>query len=196
MRRVIPGSKSEGERLRHRTSHQETVETLQAAGFRTGGFAGAGSSVRSQMSPDLLRRVEEAEALEDQKAAREQAVRAEAARSWQENQLQSAVTAALVAGEASNPRKLRGETLGHSPAEAVALASARQDHEDMLAEAAKREYLRRVEAQYDAGNQADNSPPTAEQLEAKQLMQQRAKRYREREQDREITARGIRAGVY
>jgi len=40
------------------------------------------------------------------------------------------------------------------------------------------------------------SAPTARQLEAAGLQRARAKRYREREHDRELTARGIRAGIY
>jgi hypothetical protein len=108
MRRV---NRSASERARRAAIREERVERLEGAGIATGGFAGGGS-VRSTMSPDLLRRVEAAEALEDQKVAREQHVRAERARQWQESQLQSAITEALLQGEESSPRRLRGETLG------------------------------------------------------------------------------------
>ena len=79
MRRVVAGSKSEGERSRRRAAREETAETLQARGIPLGGFDGAGS-VRSAMSPGLQRRLEEAEeaeAREQTKLERQRAVRAE-----------------------------------------------------------------------------------------------------------------------
>ena len=90
--------------------------------------------------------------------------------------------------------------MGHTPAEFVALMSARQDLEDVVQEAAKRQAMRRWEAQYDAGLQGDVSAPTARQLAEEELMQGRAKRERARYDQRwtlmlarEQTARQIRA---
>jgi hypothetical protein len=199
MRRA--GFKSEGARATRQTVRDEMAERLEGAGIRIGGF---GDSLRAQMSPATQRRIAEAEAAEAYEAAKQERERAVRAQAWQERSEElarrTAVDEALAAGEDASPRALRGERLGHEPHEFLALMSARQDHEDMVLEAKRLEYLRRCEAAYDAGDYADNSAPTQRQLEADELMRARAARYRARhellsearQQARQDAARGDR----
>jgi hypothetical protein len=181
MRRVVAGFKSEGERQRRAASRAETVETLAARGVSLGGF---GDSLRSQMSPATQARIAEAEAVEAYEAAKAERERSVRAQAWQERQeeaaRQSAIREALEAGEDASPRALRGERLGHTTSEFIALMSARQDVEDAQLEAAKRQAMRRWEASYDAGMSGDVSAPTALQLEEGHQTQQRAARFRQK----------------
>ncbi|HEX6758640.1 MAG TPA: hypothetical protein VF086_09570 [Propionibacteriaceae bacterium] len=199
MRRVVAGSKSEGERLRRQSVRQEMVETLEAVGISTGGFAGGGS-IRDRMSPGLQARLADAEAEEAFQAAKEERARSLRAEQWQERSEEAArriaIGEAMAAGEDAGPRALRGERLGHQPHEFIELVAAQQDHEDLVEAARQRREFERWQAGQSADTSGDMSAPTARQLEAAELQRARAKRYREREHDREMVARGIRAGVY
>jgi hypothetical protein len=167
---------------------------LQAQGVRLGGFGE--SSVRSQMSPRLQRQIAESEEREARESARLERERPSRVGAWRERSLQAAITQALELGEElNNPRALRGEPLGHTPAEFVSLMSARQDVEDRAAEAPERREFERWKAAQSASSSGDVSAPTVRQLAEEQLMQERARRFREQEYDRRVTARGIRAGV-
>src|SRR5512132_1684113 len=70
MRRVVAGSKSEGEIQRRQSVRQEMAEALEAVGVPTGGFDGTGS-VRDRMSPGLRGAIAQAEA-EAYEAAQEE----------------------------------------------------------------------------------------------------------------------------
>jgi hypothetical protein len=176
MRRVVAGSKSEGERQRRQSVRQELVEVVEGVGISTGGFAGAGS-VSDRMSPGLRGAIAQAEAVEAYEAAQEQRRHSARVAQFQERSeeaaRQIAIQEALAAGEDASPRALRGERLGHTHGEFVALMSARMDVEDMQLEAAKWQAMRRWEAQYDAGQYADVSAPSARQLEEEDRMQER-----------------------
>jgi hypothetical protein len=117
MRRVIVGSKSEGARAKRQAVRDEVAERLQEAGVPIGGF---GESLRSQMSPATQRQIAEAEAVEAYEMAKEERKRAARAQAWQERSeeaaRQIAVAEAVAAGEDASPRALRGERLGHEPA--------------------------------------------------------------------------------
>jgi hypothetical protein len=189
MRRVVPGFKAEGAKLERQSARAETVERLEGVGVRAGGFEGSPSSVRSGMSDGLHRQIvlnEERESRESAKAEAERAARVEA---FAESALQHAIQQALESGEEFNPRMLRGEQLGHTPRELIEQVSARQDIEDERFEAQELQEFRAWKAQKSASTSADLSAPTQRQLEAEQLMQARAKRFREKENDRLITLR-------
>ena len=63
------------------------------------------------------------------------------------------------------PRALRGEQLGHTPAEFVAIVSARQDVEDAQREARQRKAFQNFQAELSAVPTLDSTAPTALQLE-------------------------------
>jgi hypothetical protein len=183
MRRVIPGSKSEGARATRQAVRDEVAERLQDVGVPIGGFAGDVTSVRSTMSDGLRRQVaqnEEREAREQAKLERERQARVDA---FAESANRHAIAMALEAGEEFHPRMLAGQGLGHTVRELVEAVSIRQDVEDQRFEAAELEEFRKWKAARQAGAQADNSAPTQLQLEAGAQMQARAARERARRRD-------------
>jgi hypothetical protein len=136
------------------------------------------------MSPRLQRQIaaqEEAEAREAAKLERERAYRAE---QFQERAQQSAIAAALEAGEEFHPRMLHGERLGHQPHEFIAAASARMDVEDQRFEASELAEFREWKRRRGEATQGDTAAPTQRQLDADKLMQERAAKYRARQNDR------------
>jgi len=177
------GFRSEGARAERQAVRQETVERLEGAGFRTGGFTGDPSSVRSGMSDGLRRQIAQNEEREARAQAKIESKRAERVAAFAESANQHAIAMALEAGEQFNPRMLHGEGLGHTPAELIELVSARQDVEDLRFEAAELEEFRRWKAQKTASTSADNSAPTQLQLEAGAQTQARAERERARRRD-------------
>jgi hypothetical protein len=100
-----------------------------------GGFGG---SLRSQMSPQLQRRLAEAEAAEAKEAAQEERARAQRVEDLRERSVQAAVAQALENGAEFSPRMLRGQGYGRTRAEAIAYFSDLQDVEDRRAEAQER----------------------------------------------------------
>jgi hypothetical protein len=188
MRRVVAGFKSAGERDRRKAAHQETVETLEAAGVPTGGF---GDSVYARMSPGLRGAIAEAAAEEAYKAAKAERERRHQAEQWQARSEEAArhiaIREALEAGEDASPRALRGEALGHTPAELIAIVAAQQDVEDQRFEAAELREFRRWKAERSADTSADVSAPTSLQLEQGSQTQARAATERRRRNDRLFT---------
>jgi hypothetical protein len=181
MRRVVAGSKSEGARERRQTAHTEVVERLDGVGIRTGGFTGSQSSVRSAMSDGMRRQVAELEEREARAHARLEAERAAEVAAFEESALSAAVLMALEEGEAFSPRMLRGEQVGHTKDELIAIVSARQDHEDARFEAEElREFRKWKETR---GEQADVSAPSELQKEAGAAMESRAATERRRRHD-------------
>jgi hypothetical protein len=183
MRRVVAGSKSEGARERRQTAHTEVVERLDGVGIRTGGFTGSQSSVRSAMSDGARRQVAELEEREAREQARAERERAAQVAMFEEGALALAVVNALDEGEAFSPRMLRGELVGHTPAELKAIVSARQDHEDARFEAEELREFRKWKEARGEGGQADVSAPTSLQKEAGAQMESRAATERARRRD-------------
>jgi hypothetical protein len=136
-----------------------------------GGFDG---SVRAGMSPGTLRLVaqlEAAEAARDRDVAAQRMVRAE---QWQESALAGAIAMAIERGEdMSNPRRLRGEGLGHTPAEFIALASAEQDRQDAWEAARVGREFERWQLRESASHQVDTSAPTPDEVDARELLTSR-----------------------
>jgi hypothetical protein len=189
MRRVIAGFKSEGERQRRAASRAETVETLEGAGFPTGGFTGDASSVRSTMSDGLRRQVAQLEEREAREQARIERERQAEVAAFAESANRHAIAMALEQGEEFHPRMLSGQGLGHTVRELVEAVSARQDIEDQRFEAAELQEFREWKRRRDEGTQADNSAPTARQIAEHELMQERAARFRQKINGRVETRR-------
>jgi hypothetical protein len=190
MRRVIPGSKSERARSVRQTVRDEVAERLQEVGIPIGGFTGDPSSVRSTMSDGLRRQIalnEEREARAQAELEHERQVRVER---FADSASRHAIAMALEAGEEFHPRMLAGQGLGHTVRELIETVSDRQDIEDQRIEAAELEEFRRWKAAKSAGLSGDVSAPTAQQLEAQQLTQQRAERFRQKI-NRRVEAREI-----
>jgi hypothetical protein len=157
------------------------------------------------MSEQLQRRIAAEESREAREAAQQERERREAAEQYQTRALQGAIADAVQRGEDIHPRALRGEGLGHTPAEFIALASAHMDLEDFQAEAAERRAYQRWQLQRSAAHSGDMSAPSQLQLEEGHQMQARAAKFREKVRDsievRRIagqeTARRLKnAGVY
>jgi hypothetical protein len=148
------------------------------------------------MSPRLQRQIAEAEAAEARDQAKAERQRAERAETLRESANQAAIAQALQEGEEFHSRMLRGQGVGHQPAEFIALASARQGVEDERAAALEMAAFRQWQAAQSASNSGDVSAPSQRQLEADRLMRERAARYRDKEYERTLIARGLRAGAY
>jgi hypothetical protein len=100
-----------------------------------GGFGGV---LRSQMSPQLQRRLAEAEAAEAKEAAQEERARAQRREDFEARNAQAAIAQAIEAGQEFSPRMLRGQGYGRTRQEAVQYFSDLQDVEDRRAEAQER----------------------------------------------------------
>jgi hypothetical protein len=100
-----------------------------------GGF---NNSLRSQMSPQLQRRIAEQEAAEAREAKAEERARAERREDLEARNIQAAIAQAIENGEEWSPRMLRGQGYGRTRAEAIAYFSGLQDMEDRKAELAER----------------------------------------------------------
>jgi hypothetical protein len=81
------------------------------------------------------------------------------------------------------PRALRGEGVGHTPADFLALRSAEMDREDLMAEAAQRRQYQKWLLRKSSLTSADTSAPTQLQLEEGAQMQARAAKYRARSRE-------------
>jgi hypothetical protein len=145
-----------------------------------GGFNG---SATSQMSPSLLRQIALQEEAEARKAAEELRKREERAEEWQTRAVTAAIQDAMDRGEEFNPRMLDGRGLGHTPAEFVALVSARQDHEDMQAAARERQAFEAWKFQESVGTSADVSAPTPVELAEQATMAARVEAFRARRRE-------------
>jgi colicin import membrane protein len=151
--------------------------------YEGGGFGG---SIRSRMSEDLQIRLEAVEAQDQMDAAKAEKDRKRRVEQFQERAQQAAIAAALEAGQAFHPRMLRGEGVGHTPAEFIAQAHARMDVEDAHAEAQAAADYRRWQREYYAGTSADTSAPTAQQLEEGAQTQARTDFYMDCKRQREM----------
>jgi hypothetical protein len=162
--------------------------------YERGGF---GDSRASRLSEGLEVRAAAEQQMFDEAAAKAERERTRRAELFQERALQSAIAQAMEAGEHVNPRQaMRGLGIGHTPREFIQMRSAVMDREDAHLELVAHAAFVKWQREQAADMSGDTSAPTKEALEAGHQMQARAKRYREREHDRELVARGIRAGVY
>jgi hypothetical protein len=143
-----------------------------------GGFNGA---LRSQMSPQIQRRLAEEEVREAREAAQEERERAQRVEDFQTRALQGAIAAAIERGEEVSPRVLRGrgEQLGHTPSEFVALVSAQQDREDAMAQARQQVAYRKWLVEQSDALSGDTSVHT---VEAQRAEEQKREEQRHRNQ--------------
>ena len=145
-----------------------------------GGF---NSSLRSQMSPQLQRKLSEQEDREARELAEQQRERALRAEQFQESAMQAAIQAALEAGETFHPRMLRGAGLGHTTSEFIALRAAEMDREDAQREFRRQVVIRKALAELEGQDYGDTSAHTIEA--------ERAEKAAEREKrDRDLLQRG------
>jgi hypothetical protein len=138
-----------------------------------GGF---NNSLRSQMSEGLQRRLAEQEAAEAREAAQEQREQRMRAEAHQESAIQAAIAMELERGEAFHPRWLRGEKLGHTPSEFIALRAEQMDVEDAQREARVRAAHRKLQAQLEQQEYGDLTAPTPEEMASRA---ERDERHRE-----------------
>lgn len=123
--------------------------------------------------------------MEAREAAAEQRERAERAQDFQEASYRAAFQAAVEAGQDVNPRRLRGEQLGHTHAEAVAEFSARMDLEDAQRVARRQAPIRKLLAELGEQDYADTAAET--------FLAERAEREEQREKrDEDLLRRGRR----
>jgi hypothetical protein len=139
---------------------------------RDGIHGGFGGSLRSQMSEQLQRRIAEQEAAEAREAAQEERARAQRAEVHQENAIQAAISQALENGEDFHPRMLRGERLGHTRQEFLAMQSARMDAEDAQLAARQQAAFRKWQAEQSASMSGDTSAHVVEAERAEEQWRQ------------------------
>ena len=154
-----------------------------------GGFNG---SARSQMSPGLLRQIAEQEDREARQAAEEVRKREERAEEWRSRATAAAIQDAVAAGEQFHPGMLAGRGLGHTKQEFIALASARQDHEDAIAAAREQAKFRAWQLEQTASVSINTSAPTPAELAEQAQITSRAEAYRARRRDRSETIQAAR----
>lgn len=157
--------------------------------YMGGGFGG---SIRGQMSDKLRRRLHEEEASEAIETARVERDRQQRGEQLQQQALRAAIENALDAGESFQPRWLRGEQIGHTRSEFLALASTRMDLEDRRIEMAERAAFNRWQAERTADTSADVSAPTPAELEDQATTAARAAEYRRKHHERSETIRHAR----
>jgi hypothetical protein len=119
-----------------------------------GGFGGA---LRSQMSPQLQRRLAEEEDREARELAQEQREQRVRAEQFQETAIQGAIAMALEAGEAFHPRWLRGERLGNTTSEFIAQRAQMMDVEDAQREARQAVAYRKWQLEQSASLSGDTT---------------------------------------
>jgi hypothetical protein len=119
-----------------------------------GGFGG---SLRSQMSPQLQRRIAEQEAAEAREAAQEERARAQRREDFEARNVQAAISQALETGEEFSPRMLRGQGYGRTRSEAIAYYSELQDMEDARAQVRERREFEQWQIQRSAAMSGDTS---------------------------------------
>jgi hypothetical protein len=126
-----------------------------------GGFGGA---VTSMMSDQLRHRIAAQEAAEAREAAQEQREQRLRAEAFQESAIQAAIAERLEAGESFQPRWLRGESLGHTVSEFLALRSAEIDRQDMISEARRKIAVRKLMEQHGEADYGDTTAPTKQEM--------------------------------
>jgi hypothetical protein len=129
-----------------------------------GGFGG---SLRSQMSDQLQRKIAAEEAAEAREAAQEERARAQRVEALQENAIQAAIAMAIENGEEFHPRMLRGERIGHTSQEFIAMVSAQQDLQDAQLAARQRITYNRWLEQQGELNSGDMTAPSPEETSAR-----------------------------
>jgi hypothetical protein len=119
-----------------------------------GGFNG---SLRSQMSPQLQRRLAEAEAAEAKQARDEERQRAQRREDLEARNVQAAIAMAIENGEEFSPRMLRGQGYGRTRSEAIAYYSDLQDMEDRRAEVREAKEFEQWQIQRSASLSGDST---------------------------------------
>jgi hypothetical protein len=155
-----------------------------ASPYVGGGFSGSSTS---PMSDDLRIRMEAAESIVEAEVAKQERDRRHRAEILAERAQQAAIQAALAEGQVFSPRMLRGEGLGHRPADFIAQRAATMDIEDAHAEAERAAEYRRWQAEHYASTSADTSAPTPAEAEANRLDAERSAKYRDRIIERRVT---------
>jgi hypothetical protein len=134
-----------------------------------GGFGG---SLRSQMSPQVQRRIAEQEAAEAREAAQEERARAQRREDFETRNVQAAIAMAIENGQEWSPRMLRGQGYGRTRSEAIAYYSELQDMEDRRAEVREAKEFENWKIQRSASMSGDTSAHTTEAERAEEQWRQ------------------------
>jgi hypothetical protein len=150
---------------------------------------------RDRMSPALQARCAAADAMYDRQSAAEHREQAERLAARREVDVMLSIRQAQDRGELVDIRKaLKDGGVGHTPAEFIALASARSDFEDAQERGREQARIRKFLADGD-GSWADTSAPTPAEAEEREVMVARAEKFRAGKRERGRMVRNVLAAA-
>jgi hypothetical protein len=159
--------------------------------YLRGGFGGG----TEHLSPSLQARIAAADAAYDRETARQRREAEELQAMRQAAAVDASIRAAIERGEDVDLRRaFRDGGIGHTPAERIAIAAARQDWEDARERARQQAAYRKWLLEQSDNTSADMTAPTAaEKLETEQMAARVAEiRAKRRERSKTIVAaRGL-----